>query len=197
MAETEKQFTRLDASLVLLKRVQANLKRYRASVLKAACEGKLVPTEAEVARAEGRDYEPADQLLARILSERRGCWENQENRRGKYKEPVGPDTTDLPELPEEWVWATVDQLSIVVSGQTPRGITEAARSRPCGTPWYRVGDMNAPGNDMYMVAASSWIHASDLAKLRLHIRPPGTIIFPKRGGAIATNKKRRLLAPAA
>ena len=50
MAEIEKQFTRLDASIAALKRVQANLKRYRASVLKAACEGKLVPTEAELAQ---------------------------------------------------------------------------------------------------------------------------------------------------
>ena len=71
VAEIEKQFTRLDASVAALKRVQANLKRYRASVLKAACEGKLVPIEAELARSEGRDYEPADQLLERILSERR------------------------------------------------------------------------------------------------------------------------------
>ena len=42
VAEIEKQFTRLDASVAALKRVQANLKRYRASVLKAACEGRLV-----------------------------------------------------------------------------------------------------------------------------------------------------------
>ena len=53
VAEIEKQFTRLDASVAALKRVQANMKRYRASVLKAACEGKLVPTEAELAEAEG------------------------------------------------------------------------------------------------------------------------------------------------
>ena len=50
VAEIEKQFTRLDASVAALKRTQANLKRYRASVLKAACEGTLVPTEAELAR---------------------------------------------------------------------------------------------------------------------------------------------------
>jgi hypothetical protein len=50
VAEIEKQFTRLDAGVAALKRVQANLKRYRAAVLKAACEGKLVPTEAEIRR---------------------------------------------------------------------------------------------------------------------------------------------------
>lgn len=44
VAEIEKQFTRLEAGVAALKRVQANLKRYRAAVLKSACEGKLVPT---------------------------------------------------------------------------------------------------------------------------------------------------------
>ena len=92
VAEIEKQFTRLDASVAALKRVQANLKRYRAAVLKTACEGSLVPTEAELARAEDRSYESATVLLERILAERRARWEAQEKRRGKYKEPQPPDT---------------------------------------------------------------------------------------------------------
>ena len=50
VAEIEKQFTRLDAGVAALCRVQANLKRYRAAILKAACEGRLVPTDAEFAR---------------------------------------------------------------------------------------------------------------------------------------------------
>ena len=75
VAEIETQFTRLEAGVAALKRAQANLRRYKASVLKAACEGRLVPTEAELARAEGRDYEPADVLLERILAERRARWE--------------------------------------------------------------------------------------------------------------------------
>ena len=50
VAEIEKQFTRLEAGVAALRRVQANLKRYRAAVLKAACEGRLVPTEAELAK---------------------------------------------------------------------------------------------------------------------------------------------------
>ena len=102
VAEIEKQFTRLDASVESLKRAQANLKRCRASVLKSACEGSLVPTEAELARADGRTYEPAGVLLERILAERRARWESQEKRRGKYKEPSAPDTSDLPNLLEGW-----------------------------------------------------------------------------------------------
>ena len=45
VTEIEKQFTRLEAGAASLKRVQAALKRYRASLLKAACEGRLVPTK--------------------------------------------------------------------------------------------------------------------------------------------------------
>ena len=197
VAEIEKQLTRLDASVAALERVRANLERYRASVLKTACEGRLVPTEAELAHAENRDYEPADRLLQRILAERRARWQSQPRRRRKYKAPTPPDTSTLPKLPEGWVWASADQVSMIVSGQTPKGIVDAVLTSPCGVPWYRVGDMNTPENHSYMNVASSTITESDVARFRLHLRPPGTIIFPKRGGAIATNKKRRLSVSAA
>ncbi len=117
-------FSRLDDAVANLERVQRNLKRYRASVLKAAVEGRLVPTEAELARAEGRDYEPASVLLERILAERRRRWEEAELEKmlakgkppkndkwkAKYKEPTEPDLDGLPELPEGWCWATLPQL---------------------------------------------------------------------------------------
>jgi type I restriction enzyme S subunit len=113
VAEIEKQFTRLDAGVAALRRVQANLKRYRASVLKTACEGRLVPTEAELARAEGRSYEPPDQLLARILTERRQKWSG----RGGYEDQVAPDATRLPSLPKGWTWTTVEQVGSVRLGR--------------------------------------------------------------------------------
>ena len=97
VAEIEKQFTRLDAGVAALKRVQANLKRYRASVLKAACEGRLAPQDPA--------DEPADRLLARILAERRAKWEA-EHPGKKYVEPAAPVTDGLPELPVGWCWAT-------------------------------------------------------------------------------------------
>ncbi len=106
VAEIEKQFTRLDAGVASLRRVQTNLKRYRAAVLKAACEGKLVPTEAELAKKEGRSFESGETLLQRILTERRNKWTG----RGKYKEPSAPDTTNLPKLPEGWAWVSPECL---------------------------------------------------------------------------------------
>ena len=48
VAEIEKQFSRLDEAVAGLRRVKANLKRYKAAILKAAVEGRLVPTEADL-----------------------------------------------------------------------------------------------------------------------------------------------------
>jgi len=117
VSRIESLFSQLDAATAALKRVQANLKRYKASVLKAACEGQLVPTEAELARKEGRSYESGAELLERILKERRRRWEEEQRAKGKdpvkmkYPEPARPDTEELPELPEGWVWATVEQIT--------------------------------------------------------------------------------------
>lgn len=106
VAEIEKQFSRLDEAVANLKRLKANLKRYKAAVLKAAVQGRLVETEANLARREGRSCETGAQLLQRILETRRSRWQG----KGKYKEPAVPDTTDLPELPEGWVFTSLDSL---------------------------------------------------------------------------------------
>jgi type I restriction enzyme S subunit len=111
VAEIEKQFTRLEAGVAGLRRMQANLKRYRAAVLKSAFEGKLVPTEAELARQEGRAYGTGAQLLERILAERRQKW----NENGKYKEPAKPETKNLMSLPEGWAWCFADALFCFVT----------------------------------------------------------------------------------
>jgi len=94
-----------------LKRVQIALKRYRASVLKAACEGRLVPIEAELARKENHSYETGEELLRRILEERRKKWKG----KGKYKEPATPAIVGLLTLPEGWTWAGLDQLMLNIT----------------------------------------------------------------------------------
>jgi type I restriction enzyme S subunit len=90
-------------------------------VLKAACEGRLVPQDL--------NDEPADALLRRILDERRAQSEAEQiakmqvqgrmilddGWRTKYQEPHGPDTTGLAELPTGWCWATLGQLSVFVT----------------------------------------------------------------------------------
>jgi type I restriction enzyme, S subunit len=123
VAEIEKQFTRLDAAVAALKRVQANLKRYRTAVLKAACEGRLVPTEAELTRREGRSYEPATVLLERILAEKVS--------RGTCDSSRLPDASagDLPRSPEGWIWISLGQLLHKIQA----GKSFRCEERPPGT----------------------------------------------------------------
>src|SRR5258708_32951079 len=78
-------------------------------MLKAACEGRLVPQDP--------NDEPAEKLLERILAERPAKWEMHFRAKGKdptkakYNEPKGPETEGLPELPQGWCWVSLSQLT--------------------------------------------------------------------------------------
>ena len=176
VAEIEAHFTRLDASVAALRRAQANLKRYRASVLKDACEGRLVPTEAELARSEGREYEPAAVLLERILAERRDRWESQEKRRGKYKEPSAPDASVLRALPEGWVWASLESLSEVRLGRqrSPKRATG-----PNMRQYLRAANVTWDGLDLSDVKEMDF-NPSELETYRLE---PGDILLGEASGS--------------
>ena len=189
VAEIEKQFTRLDAAVEALKRVKTNLKRYRASVLKAACEGRLVPTEAALARDEGRDYEPADRLLARILQERRAKWEadqlakmhaagkppNDNKWKAKYREPAPPDTTNLPPLPEGWGWAALGQLSWDAS----YGTSEKCDYDRTGPPVLRI-----PNIERGQVDLTDLKFAAELAKRNVEeALAPGDLLIIRTNGS--------------
>jgi type I restriction enzyme S subunit len=135
--------SRLDAAVANLEAVQRKLKAYRASVLNAAVQGRLVPTEVETARKEGRSYEVADVLLERILKERRLRWEQAEQAKmrasgkvpkddrwkAQYEEPTTPDTAGLPGLPEGWCWTTLDQVSALIRNGHSTPPREAAGVR--------------------------------------------------------------------
>jgi type I restriction enzyme S subunit len=123
VAKIEELFTRLDAGVEALKKVKAQLKRYRQAVLKHAFEGKL--TE-QWRQAHKRELEPASALLERIKQERH------QTAKGKHKELIPLDTADLPDLPEGWMWARLGDIVDIIRGASPR---------PKGDPRYFGGDI--------------------------------------------------------
>jgi len=194
VAAIESYFSRLDEAVALLERVQRNLKRYRASVLKAAVEGRLVPTEAALARAEGRSYEPASVLLGRILEERRRRWKA-EGGKGTYKEPVAPNTTNLPELPEGWCWASLYQVSDIIAGT---GFPKRLQGRSDGeVPFFKVGDISraAQAGRKVLQRADHYVSLADCKELRATRIPAGATVFAKIGAAIALNRRAILGQP--
>jgi type I restriction enzyme S subunit len=191
VADIEKQFSRLDEAVANLKRVKANLKHYKAAVLKAAVEGRLVPTEAELARREGRSYESGAQLLQRILETRGSRWTG----KGKYKEPAAADTVGLPNLPEGWAWATVDQLA----APEPNAITDGPFGTNLKTEHYQdagprvirlqnIKDAEFADEYAHITQAhferlrKHEVHADDLVIASLGENPPRACIIPASVG---------------
>lgn len=60
----------------------------------------------------------------------------------------------------------------------------------------KVSDMNLPGNEFEITHSIIEFRACINKKTKNKFVPSGSIIFPKRGAAIATNKKRLLKLPA-
>ena len=121
----EELLSDLDAGVTELKAAQKKLGQYRQSLLKAAVEGALTAEWRASRKVGAGDTAPETgaQLLERILTERRARWEAKQLARfaeqgksapkdwqKKYPEPVQPDTSNVSELPEGWVWASLGQL---------------------------------------------------------------------------------------
>ena len=120
VAKLEELLSDLDAGVAELKAAQKKLAQYRQSLLKAAVEGVLTADW----RAQHPPTETGTQLLQRIRAERRVRWEAKQiakfteqgkvppkDWQKKYPDPVQPDTTALPELPDGWVWASVEEIA--------------------------------------------------------------------------------------
>ncbi|MFN5168800.1 MAG: restriction endonuclease subunit S [Cyclobacteriaceae bacterium] len=89
------------------------------------------------------------------------------------------------DIPRNWKAVFVEQCFEIKSGST----VDVSKELGTGNYMYlKVGDLNLPGNEKEITVSSRYINPND-KELRAVI-PSGSIVFPKRGGAIATNKKK-------
>lgn len=103
---------KVSSSQQRLARVPVLLKRFRQSVLAAACSGKLTADW----REENPDIETSVDFLATLRLKRASSWISKGTR--KCPEPIPHDTEDLPEVPESWVWTSADAIcSQVTDGE--------------------------------------------------------------------------------
>lgn len=149
VAKLEELLSDLDAGVAELKAAQKKLGQYRQSLLKAAVEGALTAEW----RTNNTPAETGAQLLQRILLERRARWEAKQlakfeeqgktppkDWQKKYPEPVQPDTSDLPGLPEGWVWASLDMLGEIASG-VAKGTKQKDSVEVREVPYLRVANV--------------------------------------------------------
>lgn len=98
--------------------------------------------------------------------------------RSVYEEMFGPSSFGF----DSWETRSIRDVCTLKSGNS-----DANNSQSGDLPYVKVGDMNIKGNERYITTSSKFVDRKSNLK---GIFPIGTTIFPKRGGAIYTNKKR-------
>lgn len=88
---------------------------------------------------------------------------------------------------------TIGDVATLVSGY---GFPMALQGQVGTIPFYKVGDMNSVGNEIEMHDSRNYVSIEVAQEQKWITSPKGTVIFPKIGAAIATNKKRILSEPA-
>jgi type I restriction enzyme S subunit len=146
VSKIEELFTQLDAGVASLKKVQAQLKRYRQAVLKAAFEGRLTQEWREQHKGE---IEPAEVLLEKYKADLK------KRSNGKLKLPLPLEIDELPQLPNQWVWTRVGEFVEIIRGASPR---PAGSPRYFGgnIPWITVGELTKDEN-IYLKTVSSYV----------------------------------------
>ena len=181
VAKLEELLSDLDAGVAELKAAQKKLAQYRQSLLKAAVEGALTAAW----RTQHQPTETGAQLLQRILQVRRARWEARQlakfaeqgktppkDWQKKYPEPVQPDTSGLPELPQGWVWATAEMLfswgsgdflpaSAQIDGDYPvyggNGINGRHNAANVGHATIVIGRVGAHCGNVFRTESAAWV----------------------------------------
>ncbi|HTB83466.1 MAG TPA: restriction endonuclease subunit S [Candidatus Sulfotelmatobacter sp.] len=190
----EALLSRVTAGEAAARRAMNRLEHYRATVLNAAVTGELTRDW----RKKHQPTETGAQLLKRLLQERRVRWEEAElkhlatigkppkNRKWKarYHEPIPPDTANLPKLPSGWTWASLDQLSFVVRGASPR---PAGDPRYFGgkIPWITVGSLTKDSQP-YLTKVNETV--TEIGKEMSRFIEKGTLLLTNSGATLGVPK---------
>jgi type I restriction enzyme S subunit len=158
------------------------IKKLRELILELAVRGKLVPQDPK--------DEPASELLKRIAAEKADLVKQGKIKKQKPLPEISEDEKPF-ELPVGWEWQRLIELGSWAIGSgfptSIQGIT-SEDILMC-----KVSDMNLQGNEKYIKATNNTISEESAIQRKINVSEPGTVIFPKIGGAIATNKRRILV----
>ena len=152
------------------------IQRLRELILTLAMQGKSVPQDPK--------DQPASELLKAIEAEKR-----ETNTQFRLMPEIKPE--DVPHiLPKEWEWVRLGNIFDLKSGYSFPKEDELESGKYM---YLKVGEMNSKGNEIIITSTSIFLDESK--RVVNALIPANSIIFPKRGGAIATNKKRLVIEP--
>lgn len=160
---------------------EESIDQLKQAILQLAVMGKLVPQDPK--------DEPASELLKKIAAEKAKLVRDGKIRAAKPL-PVIADEEKPFQLPKTWAFVRWGQIADWAIGS---GFPNAAQGETGQEIFFaKVSDMNLNGNEKYIVNTVNSVSRDTLIKIKAKAHPRGTVVFPKIGGAIATNKRRIL-----
>ena len=146
----------------------------RDAILDLAVRGRLV--------SQDPNDEPASVLRERIT----------ELRKRKRLPEVDAEELGYP-LPDAWVTSRLPSLGEWAGGT---GFPKSFQGSAEGDYLFcKVADMNLDGNERCIMETENRVDVDAVTQMRALVHLPGTVVFPKIGGAVATNKRRVLVKP--
>lgn len=171
-----------------LRSVLKKLKQARASILKAAVEGRLVETEAELARIENRKYEHARDLIAASLKLREQQHESvqqTQDRKRTYRKPTSVSyilSQDASLLPPGWAYASTEEVttgnpySLAIG---PFGSNlKVSDYKDRGVPLVFVRNVRS---NIFSVDNAVFVSQEKANELKAHAAEPGDLLITKMG----------------
>jgi type I restriction enzyme S subunit len=100
--------------------------------------------------------------------------------------------TEIGPMPEHWDAVQLGTVANVRTSTSPVSSIPRATAQPGGRRilFLKVSDLNHPANQRRVVTSAATFSVDDESERALKLVPEGAIVLPKRGAAIATNKKR-------
>ncbi len=160
----------------LLAEAPNGVQKLRKMILQLAVRGKLV--------AQDEKDEPVSVFIKK----------EQNAKKIKSAPPINNDEEPFL-LPEGWVFARLSEIGKWAIGNGFPTSEQGHEDKPIL--FCKVSDMNLQGNEKWIQTTQNTIDEDIANKIRARVHPTGTVIFPKIGGAIATNKRRIIIKPTA
>jgi type I restriction enzyme S subunit len=94
---------------------------------------------------------------------------------------------------DPWEQRKLGELGFAQSGI---GFPDAEQGGAEGTPFFKVSDMNTPGNEYELAASKNYVTAEQIARMGWHpLNQVPAIFFAKVGAAVMLNRKRLVNEP--
>lgn len=189
LQRVDEALSEIDAGVLELEAAKRKLNLYRQSLLKSAVEGSLTHEWRQLTRTQ----ETGGDLHTRLLRERQARWEARQlarfkaqgksapkDWRDRFEPGTTPDTSNLPSLPDGWVYASIGQCFEVAVGATPS--RKVAEYWGGDVPWVSSGEVSFNR----IAATRETISDAGLANSSTQFNPAGSVLL----GMIGEGKTR-------